>query len=309
MLPRGNCQAKGKNFMQSKVVASAVQHQPVELGGIAENLAFILNQMQVEASNGSDLVVFPEANLTSFFKHEEGGLKRLWNEGSVDVDGPELKAVAEAAKTLGIYTVVGFNERSSIVGTIYNSAALIGPEGIVGVTRKCFFPGIEKLYYTPDYNRTTFDCALGKIGIVICYETLFPEVALEHFRQGVEILAVTSSFWSGGAKGGAGDPITKKKFWETVPTVTAIQNQAFVVSCNACGFLDLGKKVGTWERLGLSQIVSPNSGILAQAGQFAAETIRAELLESDLIEARANYPLMADRLRGRKLVEQPVPTR
>lgn len=86
--------------MQSKVVASAVQHQPVELGGIDENLAFILNQMQLEASNGSDLVVFPEANLTSFFKHEEGGLKRLWNEGSVDVDGPELNAIVEAAKPL-----------------------------------------------------------------------------------------------------------------------------------------------------------------------------------------------------------------
>ncbi|WP_417842062.1 carbon-nitrogen hydrolase family protein [Terasakiella sp.] len=287
--------------MQSKVVASAVQHQPVELGSRDENLAFILEQLKVEASNGSNLVVFPEAGLTSFFKHEEGGLKRLWNEGSVDLDGPELTAIADAAKTLGLYTVVGFNERSSTIGTIYNSAALIGPEGIVGVTRKRFLPGIEKLYYTPGTERMTFDSALGRIGIVICYEALFPEIALKHFMQGVEILVVTSSFWSGGTKGGAGDPVTKKKFWENVPTVTAIQNQAFVVSCNACGFLDLGKKVGTWERLGLSQIVSPNNGILVQAGQFAAETIRAELDRNDLIESRSNYPLMADRLRGKEL--------
>lgn len=288
--------------MQSKVVASAVQHQPVELGGKEENLAFIIAQLQAEAAQGSDLVVFPETGLTSFFKHEEGGLRRLWNEGSIDLDGPELSAICEAAKTLGLYTVVGFNERSSIVGTIYNSAALIGPEGIVGVTRKQFLPGIEKLYYTTCNRRETFECALGRIGIVICYETLFPEIALEHFKQGAEILVFTSSFWSGGSKGGAGDPVTKKKFWESVPTVTAIQNQAFVVSCNACGFLDLGNKVGTWERLGLSQIVSPNNGILVQAGQFAAETIRAELHVNDLVEARSNYPLMADRLRGQELV-------
>ncbi|SEG83958.1 carbon-nitrogen hydrolase family protein [Marinobacterium lutimaris] len=287
--------------MQNKVVASAVQHQPVELGSMDDNLAFILDRLKVEASHGSELIVFPEAGLTSFFKHEEGGLKRLWEEGSIDLDGPELTAIVEAAKELGVHTVVGFNERSKTIGTIYNSAALIGPEGIVGVQRKRYLPGIEKLYYTPGTERVTFECSLGRIGIIICYEALFPEVALEHFMQGADILVVTSSFWSGGAKGGAGDPVTKKRFWENVSTITAIQNQAFVVSCNACGFLDLGKKVGTWERLGLSQIVSPTQGVLAQAGQFAAETIRAELNLDDLSDSRSNYPLMLDRVRGREL--------
>lgn len=131
-----------------------------------------------------------------------------------------------------------------MVGTIYNSAALIGPEGIVGVTRKCFFPGIEKLYYTPDYNRTTFDCALGKIGIVICYETLFPEIALEHFRQGVEILAVTSSFWSGGIKGGAGDPVTKRNSGKLSRPLPQFKTRRLSCHATLAASLTLAKKSG-----------------------------------------------------------------
>ena len=281
--------------MDQDISVSVVQHEPGDLDHRQENLAYILERFHELAAKGSRLVVFPELGITSFFRHEPGGLRRYWERGSVAAHGPELTAIVDAARALNAYTVVGFAERSFVYGTIYNSAALIGPEGIVGITRKLHLPGIEKLYYVAGESVDVFDCAMGRVGIAICYDAMFPEYFKAMSDQGVDIVIITGSFWAGGNKGGVGVERYKREYWSALPMVTAIQNQAFVVACSACGRLEIGSQAGVWERLGLSQIAAPTGRRLARASE-AEEVISATLLPHELVEARTSYRFLADRL-------------
>ncbi|MDZ7811571.1 MAG: carbon-nitrogen hydrolase family protein [Arhodomonas sp.] len=274
--------------MQQDFLASVVQHEPGDLDRRRHNVEYILSRFHELAGQGSRLVVFPEVGITSFFRHEPGGLRRYWEEGTIVLDGPELAAIVAAARDLDAYTVVGFAERTPVTGIIHNSAALIGPEGIVGVTRKLHMPGIEKLYYTPGEGVEVFDCPLGRVGIAICYDSMFPEYFKALSDQGVDIVIITGSIWAGGEKGGVGVESLKREYWSALPMVTAIQNQAFVVACNACGRLDMGSRAGTWERLGLSQIAAPTGRRLARAGETEEEVISATLTTQELVEARTS---------------------
>jgi predicted amidohydrolase len=282
--------------VQQDILASIVQHEPGDLTQRESNVAYILSRLHQLAAHGSQLVVFPEVGITSFFRHEPGALKTYWENGTITLDGPELTAIAKAAHALGVHTIVGFAERSAVAGVIYNSAALIGPEGIVGVARKLHMPGLEKLYYTPGKGVEVFECALGRIGIAICYDSMFPEYFKALSEKAVDIIVLTSSTWAGGDRGGVGVESVKRDYWTALPMVTAIQNQAFVVACNACGQLDMGAQAGVWERLGLSQIASPTGRILCRAGETQEEIISAVLTTGELIEARTSYRFLTDRL-------------
>ena len=280
--------------MLETVQASVVQHRPAEKQDRQANVDFILATLAAEAAQGAELVVFPEVGITNFFRHGPGGARELWETATITLDSPEIEAVRDAARHHNLYTIVGFNERSDTFGVVYNSSALIGPEGVVGVSRKQNFPGIEKLYYTPGPVVETFACDLGRIGTIICYDALFPEIARQHFLNGAEMIVFSSSFWKGGTRGGVGDPETKRQLWQKLPFVTAVQNQAFVLSANCCGTQDLGGGLGEWERMGLSQIASPSSGVLAEAGQTGQEILRARLRRDDLLEARTNYRFLSE---------------
>ncbi|MES1930229.1 nitrilase/cyanide hydratase and apolipoprotein N-acyltransferase [Salinisphaera dokdonensis CL-ES53] len=282
--------------MQSNISVAVVQHQPGDMDQIEANLQYIEQTITDEGENGNELVVFPEMGITSFFRHEPGGYERYWRYATVKLDGPELARVISATKAAQLYAIVGFAERAEITGVIYNSAALIGPDGILGVTRKVHLPGLEKLYYTPSDSISVIETPLGRIGIAICYDVMFPEYFRALSDQDADIIVFCSSTWKGGAKGGVGIEHVKRDYWSALPLVTAIQNQAFVVACNACGHLDMGSQAGTWERLGLSQVVAPTGVVKATAGDSDAETIRAVLDAEDLITARTSYRFLTDRL-------------
>lgn len=282
--------------MHQGISVSVVQHEHKGMDQRSKNVDYVLSRIRELAAQGSQLIVFPEVGITSFFRHEPGGLLRYWDEGTITLDGPELAAIASTAKDVNAYAVVGFAERSKATGTIHNSAALIGPEGIIGVTRKLHMPGIEKLYFSPGDAVEVFECPLGRIGIAICYDSMFPEYFKALSDQGVDILIITGSIWAGGEKGGVGVESLKREYWWALPMVTAIQNQAFVLACSGCGRLDMGSLAGTWERLGLSQIVAPTGSRLARAGGTEEEVIGAMLTTQELAEARTSYRFLGDRL-------------
>lgn len=264
----------------------------------ADNIDYIVLHLRKEAAAGSGLVVFPEASITGFFCHEPGGVKAYWDLGAIELDGPEIRQICDVAKSLNVHTIVGFAERAKATGVIFNSAALIGPNGVVGITRKIHLPGLEKLYFSSGKSVEVFDCELGRLGIAICYDSMFTTYIDALSKQNPDVIVFSSSIWAGGTKGGVGLERTKKDYWAVLPLVTAIQNQCFVVSCNGCGTENMGSQAGTWERLGLSQIVSPTGDVLCKAGMSGEEVIAACLTDEMLAEARTSYRFMADRAFG-----------
>jgi predicted amidohydrolase len=134
------------------------------------------------ARQKADLVVLPET-LTFY------GLGKTYAECSEPVPGPSTEYFGNLAKEHDLYLVAGLIERAEHL--IYNVAVLIGPDGkIVGKYRKVTLPrGEVEKGVAPGHEYPVFDTRFGKVGMMICYDGFFPEVALQLSNHGAEVIA------------------------------------------------------------------------------------------------------------------------
>jgi predicted amidohydrolase len=105
------------------------------------------------------------------------------------VPGPSTEYFGRLAKQHNLYIVAGLVERSGHL--VYNTAALIGPDGkLVGKYRKVTLPRSEiEGGIAPGTDYPVFDTRLGKVGLMICYDGFFPEVARQLTAGGAEVIA------------------------------------------------------------------------------------------------------------------------
>ena len=105
------------------------------------------------------------------------------------VPGPSTEYFGKLARKHGLYIVAGLYERAGSL--VYNVAVLIGPDGdVAGVYRKVTLPtGEVERGVAPGDDYPVFDTSLGRIGMMVCYDGFFPEVARELANRGAEIIA------------------------------------------------------------------------------------------------------------------------
>ena len=129
----------------------------------------------------ADLVVLPET-LTL-------GGKSTYVDVSEPIPGPSTEFFGSLAKEQNLYIVAGLVERDGPL--IYNVAALIGPDGqVAGKYRKVCLPRSEiEAGVTPGHEYPVFNTRFGKVGMMICYDGFFPEVARELSNHGAEVIA------------------------------------------------------------------------------------------------------------------------
>jgi len=134
------------------------------------------------ARQKADLVVLPET-LTFY------GSGRKYADCAEPIPGPSTEYFGRLAKKHDLYIVAGLLERVEHV--VYNVAALIGPSGeVVGKYRKITLPrGEIEGGVTPGNDYPVFDTRFGKVGMMICYDGFFPEVARELSNRGAEVIA------------------------------------------------------------------------------------------------------------------------
>ena len=103
--------------------------------------------------------------------------------------GPSTDYFGRLAKEHDLYIVAGLYERAGRL--VYNVAALIGPDGdLVGVYRKVTLPSNEAdRGVMPGDSYPVFDTRFGKLGLMVCYDGFFPEVARELTKNGAEVIA------------------------------------------------------------------------------------------------------------------------
>jgi predicted amidohydrolase len=284
--------------MKDVVKAAAVQMQPHPPGENAANVREICGHLERLAGQGVELVGFPELTVSNFFSERGSvadGRIEYWERAAEPVDGPSISAVAACAAEHGVYAVVGFAERGLVAGVVYNSAALVGPEGLIGVTRKAHAAGYEKGYYTGGGPPEVYDTALGRIGVAVCWDAWHPEYVRCLAAQGAEIVVFVNAVWKGLAKGGIG-AANKQRMWELVPTVRAFENGIFLVAVNGSGTHELGERYGgTWERMGRSRIIDPHGESLAASDHDRDDVLVADLHAREIVASRTAYPLWADR--------------
>ncbi len=130
----------------------------------------------------ADLVVLPET-LTYY------GTGKKMDECAETIPGPSTEYFGKLAKQHDLYIVAGLVERDG--KAIYNTSALLGPDGaLVGKYRKVTLPRSEiEAGVTPGHEYPVFDTRFGKVGMMICYDGFFPEVARALTVQGAEVIA------------------------------------------------------------------------------------------------------------------------
>lgn len=174
---------------ESPVRVACIQFEP-RIGEKRGNVERSLELIAVAASKGAQLVVLPELCSTGYVfesRHEAFGLAEAIPDGST------VRAWAEAARSHGLYIVAGITELAD--QALFNSAAVVGPEGFVGVYRKNHLWGEENLFFEPgNLGVPVFRTPIGRIACAICYDIWFPEVFRLAALQGADILCVPTNW-------------------------------------------------------------------------------------------------------------------
>ncbi|WP_447643869.1 nitrilase family protein [Nocardioides zeae] len=177
----------------SQVRVAAVQSDPqVGLENKAANVEATLAQVRACAAEGARLVVLPELASTgySFDTREEA-----YAHAEPVPDGPTCTAWAELARELDVYVVAGIAESDGV--QLFDTAVLIGPEGFIGKYRKTHLWNREKLIFTPGSSYPVFETRIGRIGLLVCWDIWFPEVARILTAQGADVIcSVNNWVWT-----------------------------------------------------------------------------------------------------------------
>ena len=164
-----------------KVRLAAVHHRPP--GKTAEaNRASFVPLLEEAARQKADLVVLGE---TLTFP----ATNRPYADFAEPMPGPSTEFFGALAKKHGFYIVAGLLERDGSL--VYNVAVLLGPDGaIAGKYRKTCLPRgeIEK-GISPGSEYPVFSTKFGKVGMMVCYDGFFPEVARRLSMNGAEVIA------------------------------------------------------------------------------------------------------------------------
>lgn len=134
------------------------------------------------AQEKADLIVLPET-LTFY------GLGKRMDEVAEPVPGPSTEYFGSLAKQYNMYIVAGLVERAGHL--CYNVAVLLGPDGkVAGKYRKVCLPRSEiSAGLAPGNDYPVFNTRFGKLGMMVCYDGFFPEVARELSNRGAEVIA------------------------------------------------------------------------------------------------------------------------
>jgi predicted amidohydrolase len=161
---------------------AAAHFQPRGGASPAENCRLYEPLIAEAARQEADLIVLGET-ITYY------GLGKSMLEVAEPLPGPSTDYFGALARRHGLYIVAGLVERAGHL--IYNTAALLDPEGhLAGTYRKATLPRDEiKAGLTPGEDYPVFETRFGKLGMMICYDGFFPEVARELTNRGAEVIA------------------------------------------------------------------------------------------------------------------------
>lgn len=238
---------------------------------------FNLRIMKESISNSSSsLVVFPEMFLTGY------SLGSAVTSFSIDLSSTIIQEIEESCRDNGKYVIFGFPERSSeIKGQTFNSAAVVGPGGLVGTYRKMhlvdFGPFEEWAYFTPGNELLMVEINGFRIGVIICYDLFFPELAKTYALSGADAVICISA-----------SPSVTRKFFERVMVARAIEDTVFIVYSNLVGF---DSRMNFW---GGGALIGPTGSILSRGPYFREGSIQGEIDIHSLTLARKNRPTLRD---------------
>jgi predicted amidohydrolase len=241
-----------------------------------ENLLKIEKLTLKAKQQGADLIIFPEMSLTGYVL-----LDQVY-ELAETILGPSTQKIEALAKKTGMHIVFGMPELSEKTqATVFNTAVLVGPQGLIGKYRKMYLPTHsvfeEKRYFRPGYEPAAFQTDLGNIGLSICYDIFFPEVFRLARLKGAQLIICISA-----------SPAVRRGYFEILTSARALENTAFLAYVNLAGVED---GLQFW---GGSRLVGPTGDVLAKAKYDEEDFVVCEVDFGDLKAAETFIPTLRD---------------
>ncbi|WP_225774952.1 nitrilase family protein [Pseudomonas sp. Marseille-Q5115] len=257
----------------SPVRVAVVQFDPqcgVDNGpsNLAQGLALAENAV----ANGANLIVLPELCNTGYAFR---GRTEAYALAEPVPEGPSVQCWEAFSSKHRVYLAAGVAEREG--ARLYDTAVLVGPEGYIGKYRKAHLWNAEKLWFRPgDLGFPVFETAIGRIGLMICWDVWFPEVPRLLALQGADIICSLNNWvWTP-------PPLFDEagKCMASYLTITAAHaNNVFIAAANRVG-CDRGDRF-----LGCSLIAGTNGWPLGRVAGAQEETIL--YADIDLVSARS----------------------
>ena len=213
--------------LRKDVVTLAAINFHAVWGDKARNLERIKGYIVAAAKQGADIIVFPEMALTGYDVDlkKEGKMQK---ENAETIPGPSTSEIAKLTQKYGVYVALGMPERDKKnPDIIYNSAAVIGPKGVIGSYHKIHPYKPELKWCRKGKKPFVFDTPWGLIGVGICYDSYrFPELARYYAALGARVyLNLTAIFEFRGWE----------DYYKHTLASRSIENSMFVVSANLVG--------------------------------------------------------------------------
>jgi len=259
-----------------KKVNVALAQISCKVGDKKHNINVMKKNVKEAKKRNANLIIFPELSLTGYVSRD------LAYELAEPIPGPTIRSLEEVTKRENMYMVLGMPERSDKArAVLYNTAVLLGPDGLIGKYRKMYLPTHsvfeEKRYFRLGYEAQVFETDLGKLGLTICYDIFFPEVSRLLRLKGSQLIICISA-----------SPSVRREFFEVLTLARALENTVFLAYVNLVG---IENGLQFW---GGSRIVSPNGTIIAQAKLDEEDLVMGSIDYTDLEHAEVFVPTLRD---------------
>ncbi len=221
-------------------------------GAVAHNLARIGALVRMAAADGAKLVVVPETATTGYFIFD-----RLADLAEPE-DGPTATALADLAAQTGVHLAVGMAIREG--ERFFDAQILWGPDGArLASYRKVHLFASERAFYSPGDGPVVVETALGRIGMSVCYDLIFPGFIGRLCEMGAD-LVINSTNW-------ITDDFQRARWGWDGPTVRALAATRALENGTWLAMADCTGPEAGFTSIGQSCLAAPSGLILASAGE------------------------------------------
>ena len=167
----------------------------------------------------------------------------------------------------------------AVAGVPFNSSVVIDRGGnLMGTYDKQHLWALERFYFRSGCDTPVFDTDFGRIGVMICYDMGFPEVARMLALQGADLILCPSAWCE-----------EDMDVWDVNVPARALENTAFVAAVN---------RYGVEDRLvmpGHTKVCNPRGHVVAELAEEAEGVLHVELDLGEVVEYRQRSPYLRDR--------------
>ncbi len=210
--------------------AAAIQMNAL-LADTEGNLTQIERWTEAAAAEGARIVCFPELAITGHMVSGE-----ILDVAEPVPDGSSCRRLAALAEEFGCLISAGLAEREA--GIVYNTQVIVGREGYIGKQRKLHMSADEYFHYRAGATVQVIETDLCRLGIGICYDTVFPETMRIAALKGAEVYlaphAARCGQWSNAASQRRKVATARERARMTFRS-RAFDNGMHVIYCNQAG--------------------------------------------------------------------------